>query len=316
MELKRYTQPELEELLTKIFLDYMVNSGVEEAHKDYIENKKVYEQSLKLLKTELSAEPSKEDIGYIEEGIKYVQKGLEILENSNLENQKRLYRNTGATDFSRSYVQIPLNKRLNSLYDDLILEVLFYDNISTLNGEYETFKALESTKEMEEFIKKNIQITHMGLVYQVDGRRIALIEVIGDLNYEDERVKNSNTNLLGNKFVDLKNLTLSDTSEIINNDVKQWIQTKIDLDRENMEELCRVFIRGDYYSIHRPANSKDLFIRFVCRSTGRVYYEKLNLENLTMSDYFKVGNYESYAKAWWNLTHLGSKVEGKPIVRC
>ena len=85
-----------------------------------------------------------------------------------------------------------------------------------------------------------------------------------------------------------------------------------------MQLLASVNIRGDIYKILKPQenNDKTIYIRYVCRSTGRVYYNPLNLRNLEISEEYKEDNYESYAKAWWNLNTLGSKVDGKPVIRC
>lgn len=317
MKLKRYTNEELKELLPKIFFEYMTNGGVEKVRGQILDRIKSYTETKNLYESELSKGNLEElTVNSIREQLEYIDRGLDLISNSNIENQKRIYEQTGSIDFCRTVVQIPLNKKINSFYDDLILEVVFYDNVCTYNGKYDDYKAIESEEDVLEFLMRNIEITHIGLVYERNSRRVAILQVIGDLNVDDGRVKNSGTELLSSKFSDFENLTLSDTSEIRNNDIKQWIQSKIDLDKENMKELARVFIRGDYYSIHKPENSDDLYIRYVCRSTGRVYYNTLKLSNLKLSEYYKEGDYESYAKAWWNLTHLGSKVDGEPIIAC
>ena len=317
MELKRYTTQELQELLPKIFYDYMAEGGVEKVKKQIEEKVNDYQTAKAMFVKALSSDNySAEMKGEIKEQLKYLEEGLHYLETSNMQTQKELYARTKSTDFCRTIVQIPLNKKVNSFYDDLTLEVVFYDDVCTLNGKYWEYEKLESEEDKIEFIMRNTEITHMGLVYMRNNTRQAVIEVAGNLKYNGDRVTNTNVKLLGKKFADFEHLRLKDTLEVNNNDLKQWLQSKIDLDKEGMKELAKVFIRGDYYSIHKSPSSKDIYIRYVCRSTGRVYYNILDLRNLKLSNYYREDDYESYAKAWWNLTHLGSKVEGKPIIAC
>lgn len=317
MKLKRYTNQELQELLPQVFLDYMIEKGVEEVHESYRNKIDSYRSTINLYESSLKNGTLEDStITSIKEQLNYLYEGIKHLELSNMKYQKELYEQTHSMDFSRSVIKFPLNKRINSFYDDLYLEVVFFDDVCTPMGKYQIYKSLESDENQKEFLMRYIEITNIGLVYERNNRRVAILEVIGSLNYDDERAQKSGVELLNKKFSDFENLTLSDTSQIVNNDIKQWIQTKIDLDKENMKELAKVFIRGDYYSIHKPQNENDLYIRYICRSTGRVYYNKLNLENLKISKYFNKDDYESYAKAWWNLTHLGSKPEGKPVIAC
>ena len=317
MQLKRYTTQELQELIPNIFFKYMLDSGVEEVKKSYEEKIEEYKRARELYKEAfMKGNLEESTVPSVEEQLRYLEKGLQYLEYSNLKNQKEIYKETNSTDFCRSIVKIPLNKLINSFYDDLFAEVVFYDDVCTPHGKYEIYSNLESEEDQLEFLMRNIEITNIGLVYERNERRIAILELLGKLNYNDDRVQNSGVELLGKVFSDFEHLTLADTSGVQNNDLKQWLQTKIDLDKEGMKELAKTFIRGDYYSIHQPQNSKDLYIRYVCRSTGRVYYNKLNLNNLKLSEYFKEGDYDSYNKAWWNLTHLGSKVDGNPIIAC
>lgn len=317
MQLKRYTTQELQELIPTIFFKYMSDRGVEEVKESYINKIEEYRHARELYTQALAkGNLEAETVRSVEEQLQYLERGLLYLETSNIENQKKIYKETNSTDFCRSIVKIPLNKLINSFYDDLFAEVVFYDDVCPPHGKYEIYSNLESEEDQLEFLMRNIEITNIGLVYERNERRIAILELLGELNYDDDRVRNSGIELLGKEFSDFKHLTLADTSGVQNNDLKQWLQTKIDLDKENMKELAKTFIRGDYYSIHQPQDSKDLYIRYVCRSTGRVYYNKLNLNNLRLSEYFKEGDYDSYNKAWWNLTHLGSKVDGKPIIAC
>lgn len=317
MKLKRYTLKELQELLPNMFYEYMVSEGVDEVRKFYTDKVKEYEEVIDLYEESLVRENLDEStVISIKEQLQYLYQGIRLLKQSNMASQKKLYEETGSVDFCRSIVQIPLNKKLNSFYDDLILEVVFYDDVCTPSGDIESYKKLESDEDRLEFIMRNTEITNIGLVYERNNRRVAILEVIGELNYDDERVRQANVDLLSKGYADFENMTLKDTLQVENNDLRQWLQTKIDLDKENMEQLAREFIRGDYYSIHKSSNNKDLYIRYVCRSTGRVYYNLLIKDNLKISEYFEEGNYSSYAKAWWSLTHLGSKIDGKPVPAC
>ena len=317
MKLKRYTLEELQEQLPSIFYEYMVSEGVKEVKKFYTDKIKEYIDVIDLYEESLIKENLEEEtIDSIKEQLEYLHRGIRHLQQSSMAYQKELYKKTGSVDFCRSIVQIPLNKRLNSFYDDLTLEVVFYDDVCTPSGNIESYEKLESDEDRLEFIMRNTEITNIGLVYERNNRRVAVLEVIGELNYGDERVKQANVDLLNKTYADFENMTLKDTLQVDNNDLRQWLQTKIDLDKENMEQLAREFIRGDYYSIHKSNNNNDLYIRYVCRSTGRVYYNILIIDNLKISEYFKEGDYPSYAKAWWSLTHLGSNPDGKPVPAC
>ena len=214
-----------------------------------------------------------------------------------------------------------MDKKINSYYDDFTLEVVFYDDVCTLNGKYEEYKALKTEKDRRKFIEDNTEITHMGLLYLREERLISIIALMGELNTTDPRVIESGVVLLPQIFSDFDKLTLKDTSSIDNNDLKQFIQSKIDLDKENMRELSSEVIRGDRYSIHQSQADKngkiDLYIRYTCRGTGRVYYNMLNLNNLKLSSYFKENDFDTYSKAWWDLNTLGGNPENeKPVIRC
>ena len=58
---------------------------------------------------------------------------------------------------------------------------------------------------------------------------------MGKLDFDNERVKQSGIVLLGEEYADFNTLTLKKTMEIQNNDLRQFFQTKIDLDKENMK---------------------------------------------------------------------------------
>lgn len=241
---------------------------------------------------------------------------------SNMEYMKKLYKETGLVDYSRNLIRIPLDKRINSFYDDLILEVLFYDDIGVNAGQFDTYKTLETQEARKEFIKKNIEITHMGLV--VVGRsnnQVATIGLMGKLDFDNERVKQSGIILLDEKYADFNNLTLKDTMKVNNNDLRQLLQTKIDLDKEDMEQLSVATIGSDEYKIFQSKETdgrgnKMLFIRYVCPSTQRVYYNSINKQFISFSEYYKEDDYESYIYAWWNVCHVGADPKAGLAGRC
>lgn len=325
MQLKRYTAKELIDLSKNIFYDYMTDKNDEDKDgadllKDTITDKiNDYQDKIQLYVEEINKKSSSIDKSKLREALDYLEQGLFNLRNASMKFQKELYKNTGATDFSRSYVTIHLNKKINSYYDDLILHVLFYDDVCTANGKYDDYKKLVTKEEKIDFIKRNTEITHLGLVFAPRNQIKAVIGLLGNLNYNDPRVKSQNITLLPQKFADFKHLTLADTSEINNNDLKQFFQEKIDLDKEDMKELASLNIRGDIYKIYKSPEvhlgNNVLYIRYICRGTGRIYYNELNLNNLKISKEFKENDYESYAKSWWDLNTLGSSITGKPVTR-
>jgi len=294
-------------------------TGVHKTYEKYQEKIDKYKKRYKMLSDFIHMEHL--DAGEYQSvryQLSFLEEGLRYLTNANMENQKATYEATHSTDYSRTIVRIPLDKKINSFYDDLTLEVVFYDDVCTPKGKFKEYSKLTNTADRMTFIKNNTEITHMGLAYIRNDVLQCVIALQGKLNHKDPRVESGNVTLLDSKFADFENLTLEDTlnSEIASNDLKQWLQTKIDLDKEGMIQLASTNIRGDIYQIYRSPFNDDLYIRYVCRSTGRIYYNRLNLINLKISDYFKEDDYESYSKAWWHLNTLGSNPEGEPVIRC
>lgn len=327
MQLKRYSTQELQELCTDIFYTYMssmngdswrVPTPVHALHQQYLDQLGRYRERENLYRKEIFSNGEKpslvKQLGYIEEAVGYLCE-------SNMQAQKKLYESTGSTDFARTSIRIPLDKKINSYYDDLTLEVVFYDDVCTLNGKFDEYNLLRTEKERRAFLEENTEVTNMGLLYIRNNSVVSITALKGDLNDADPRVLSTSVVLLPQIFSDFNKLTLKDTSLIKNNDLKQLIQSKIDLDKENMEELSSVIIRGDRYSIHQaPDNGyyeEDLYIRYTCRGTGRVYFNRLNLNNLQLSSYFKENDFDSYCRAWWDLNTLGGNPDNeKPVIRC
>ena len=98
------------------------------------------------------------------------------------------------------------------------------------------------------------------------------------------------------------------------------------MDKEPLKLLSSVDIRGNNYKIFKDTKNYTLnydkekiysyYIRYVCSSTGRVYYNELVPNYLRLSSYFDKNDYSSYAKAWWNITHIGASVEGENVIDC
>lgn len=324
MQLKRYSNEELQEIFTKIFYDYISKEDVNseyitpahQLHSKYEAKVQEYSERAEQYKEKLKEADNTKLADSLKESLANIQTGIDLLKSANMENQKALYERTKAVDFGRTRIRIPLDKKINSYYDDFSIDVLFYDDVCTLNGKFEIYESLETDEDRRNFIKANTEITHFGLVWAPQRAVRALIEVKGRLKYDSTRAQNQGIALLPKKFSDFETLTLKDTGEIPNNDLKQFIQTKIDLDKENMKLLSTQNIRGDVYKIYESPEEKGYYIRYVCRSTGRVYYNRLNLDNLRVSNEFKTNNYDSYARAWWNLNTLGGDVDGEPVIRC
>ena len=330
MQLKRYSTEELQDLCQDIFYQYMsaVNNDSYDyptpahlTHKGYEDKLKQYMDRMRLYHAKLQQVLPNDARNSLEKQFRCLQEGAEYLSKSNRLYQEELYRATHSTNYARTTVRIPLDKKINSYYDDFTLEVVFYDDVCTLDGKFDEYKKLHTEKDRREFIEQNTEITHMGLLFTKDEKVVSVIALKGELNTEDPIAKEKGIIMLPQKFSDFNRLTLKDTSSIQNNDLKQFIQSKIDLDKENMEELASAIVRGDRYSIHKAVNEKDnsfdLYIRYTCRGTGRVYYNMLNLRNLSISPLYEENNVDSYLEAWWDLNTLGGNPENeKPVIRC
>ena len=350
MELQRFSTEELIKKGKEIFYDYLASSEDFYTGEKYEPCTKKYPTVMDMLYKEIldSIDENADRIKMYEEAIEenkgnepcvkalteqleFLKQEREMFLNSNMEEQKKIYKKTKAVDYSRNAVQIPLDKKLNSFYDDLVLEVLFYDDIAVPKGKYKEYKKLKTFEERREFIIANTEVTHMGFAYYRNGNHVATIGILGKLNFNNSRVKNNDLTLLEHKFSDFSSLRLSDTNEIKNNDLKQYIQSKLDLDKETcMEKLADKFVGNDNYQILRDTENpvkydrdwgwgnqmSDLYIRYICPSTGRVYFNNLNLRNLKLSEYFKEDDYESYIDAWWSINNLGANPNQKAMIRC
>ena len=337
--LKRLTNAELIKVGREIFLDYLSSNedffDLEEGRIPctaeyptvmdmmYYELLKTLEENedrIRLFNEGITANrDDKDTINLLKEQLLIILKEKEYFENSCMQYMKDLYQKTKVIDYSRNIINIPLDKKINSYYDDLVLSVMFYDDIAVMKGKYNEYKALTTKEERKKFIKENTEVTHMCFTILNAERNapVALVSIKGSLDFEGSRLKSSSILLLDKKYSDFNTLTLADTMEIQNNDISQLFQSKIDLDKEDMKVLANTDIRGDNYQLLSSSAFKNtnywlgtsedqLFIRYVCPSTQRVYYNKINKEYLEFSEFFKNGDYISYLESWWNICHMGA----------
>jgi hypothetical protein len=285
-------------------------------------------------------------------------------ENGNSATQRKYYERDRNLFLSRSYIEFPLDKKLNALYDDFSGVFLMFEDVATLannraavienygddsdayipyaenhikeEDKRKEFLSLKSTKERVDwakeywgpnavdvfdalptkeekiaYLKEHAEVTHRLL----GGTTIpsAGIAVTGDYsraftNFDSKQA------ILPEEFCDFNKPTLADSLKIQNNDLLQWVQSKIDIDKENLKILSEVNIRGDVYKLEKTPGpfrvrgvrgEANYMIRYVCPSTGRVYHNLINEETLRNSRYYKKDDYTSYLLAWWHITHCG-----------
>lgn len=344
MTLKRYSTQELIELCEDLFYDYMLEGKVFYAPKEVSSaiNSRVYSKGIdcsnsnpccmlysqylkylnvckdKLVDLHKTLDRVSVDRNYKEMimgQIDFLNREYNTVAQLNKKLQKEIYEGSQDLKYSHSVITFPLNKLINSLYDDLWVEILFFDDICTPHGKLAELLSTPKNKQRE-YLKKNIEITHIGLVFQT---RTPVIVVLKGTQGSNTGVR---LNTFPAKFGDFQNLRLADMDSISSNDLRQLFQSKIDLDQENLQLLAEETIRGDKYWLYYDGKSKShwlnsgYYIRYICSSTGRVYYNSLNLQNLAISKYFNKNDYSSYLRAWWNITHLGATIEGKPVISC
>lgn len=337
MAIKRLTHEELIERSREIFYDYMSGSStffnlgkIEDCTKenptpmhmlyqDHLETIKENEERQKMFKeaiAEVKDDPECSKV--LTEQLELLVKEHDLLVNMNMAEQRETYeKNKKGIDYARSCVRIPLDKLINSYYDDFILEVAFYDDIAVSKGRFNEYKKLKTTEERKQFIKDNTEITHLGLAFFVGEEHKATVELLGKIDFDSEEAKDLGITLLDSRYSDFNSLTLKDTMEISNNDLSQLFQSKIDLDKENMTVLADKMVGYDNYKILKPKDNDDTyFIRYICPSTGRVYFNELNLNNLKLSEYYKSDDYDSFIYSWWSVNNLGANPFGKAMWRC
>lgn len=329
MALKRYSKNELESALTELTIEYLATDNktyfLENVEKtgssvprillnERLEKIKEIEDRVKDYQEKRELVESAEDKKVFTDCIEIIEHEKDIELNSSMSAQKELYAKEQNIFNSRTYFEFPLNKKINALYDDFNVIVLMYDDLCTVKGnKVDEFEALTTIEEKKQFIRDNIEITHiaMGSATSVS----AQIAVLGKIDETYAKADSSNQEILSHEFSDFNKVSLKDTMKIKNNDLKQLIQSKIDIDKENLKIAHEEMIRGDLYRILQQGDT--IFIRYVCPSTGRVYFNELNPNNLSRSEYYKQGDVKTYAKSWWSINNLGlSPVSDVEMIRC
>ena len=158
------------------------------------------------------------------DGIKILTDKLFLEENFDIEHQKAEYEATGDVFASRTFTEIPLNKRLNGLYDNFNAVVLFYDGLTN----EEIISKLENAPTLEEkkqIVKDNVEITHMVIREATCSRKCIALKGKIDGEYSDP--SNPHTNCLPPKYADWANLTEADCEEIANEELKEYLLNKI-----------------------------------------------------------------------------------------
>ena len=246
------------------------------------------------------------------DGIKILSDKLFLEEHFDIEHQKAEYNATGDVFASRTFTEIPLNKELNGLYDDFNAIVLFYDNLT--NDEIITkLENAPTLEEKKQIVKDNTEITHILLALGDNSR--ASIALMGKLDEVYSDITNDSAQVLPAKYSDFGAITLQDCENIKNNDLAQIVQERIDMDKENLVLEAELIIKGEEYKIFKSPYTNKEYIRYVCPSTQRVYYNVLNFEYLKESKYFEEGNAESYILAWYSIANLFIELTEEEIAR-
>jgi len=370
--LKRYDKDELKDLCIGIFYDYLISGkdfclgkSVRKLPNGYTPVDCLHRMNLDKVneidfRIEFLKDAIKDSLKYKQptmvqrEMVDMLKEERSLIVNTSMKVQKARYAQYKVMDYARTGIRVPLNKKINSLYDDFIMEVLFYDDVTTLAGRYEEYKKLDNYKDRLEFLKKYTEVTHISFLFDKPGA--------GGLEYvfllkgrpahcyhkktsgsssEDytlyciQRGFAENEYLLGNGMeqaecmLDFKNLTLEDTMKICNNDVRQIIQSKLDIDKMDLELKADKDVRGSNYKILYDKNFKNseeyerlhkvfsgYFIRYVCPSTGRVYFNELDFNILKLSEYYRENDYDSYVDSWWSIAHAGANPNSQAMIRC
>ena len=169
------------------------------------------------------------------------------------------------------------------------------------------FEAIEDVNERIKFVTNNIEFTNC-LLGGANNPNWA-IGVYGDLDKTLSSFEEGKQQVLPCNYSDFEATTLADTLKIKNRDLMQIMQSKINIDRENLEVIDEKNIGGDLYRMVKlPENSAtntQYLIRFVCPSTQRAYHVDVVESSLNSSKFYKQGDVKTYIDAWWNITHGG-----------
>lgn len=381
MALKRYSREELIEKLDGIILTELATSndhwegenvttreGVSiprQASEIRLKNLNVFHQKIDDYNNKIK-EPglSDENRLILARARDIVKKLVEVEENLTLKTQEMYYKKDKNIFLSRGHLELPLDKKINALYDDLSAFYLMTEDVATLGNNkalivehygdneelyrgfaernikdsdkrkeflslqslenrvrwakeffgpnaVEVFESIEDVEERKEFLKKHVLFTNRLMCLTNNPSIIVCVsgEVISQYAKFDSR-----QTVLPEEFCDFGKIGVSDTLKIKNNDILQWIQTKIDFDKENLKVVDEQTLRGDVYQLKKlpkgQANGgwvgvNNYLVRYVCPSTGRVYHNGINENTLSNSKYYKDDDVKSILPAWWHITHCG-----------
>ena len=164
------------------------------------------EQCKRILKEESSISVKKE----LNNLMKEIEEEYDILKNNNMSTQKE--------HKLPSCVPMPLKGYLSPLYDNLVLEVLFYNDVYTIGGKYEQYKSLSDQKSKIKFYKENTEILNIAVescfkpcIQDHDNYELFMIPITGEVN--EDVIKERGIALLDPKYVDFQNLTEADMKD-------------------------------------------------------------------------------------------------------
>ncbi len=286
---------------------------------------------------------------------------------------KDLYKKEKNIYNSRFYLEFPLDKKINALYDDLTVFFLRYCDISGIwnnkqtliksyngnaralqhfaelawgkdNEKKSAFLALKTDKqrceflqeefgediidkfekmsveERKTFVREHVEFTHCALG-PVESSSWGIV-LYGTVDPKFQNGSGGDQTALPREFADFENLTLAKTMEIRNNDLQQRLQTKIDIDKENLKVLDEKVVRGDLYKILEAPKSFNngvfkYIIRYVCPSTQRVYFNAIDERSLSESKFYKNSDVTSLIYAWWHINNCGEDpMDEDEVIRC
>lgn len=386
--IKRYSQEELSSMLVEMGIEELATATkrwecltvAEESSSIFrmaldvrLCNGKVYRTRIKDFH-EKANEPEmfKSNADIYNEAASILDKICSDDEKSDMEYQKELYAKEENIYTSRSYLEFPLDKRINAIYDTFSAVYLFYDNIATLKnnklalydsyeGDKEAierfarnllpdtermsflsksaeeqrsylaetygkdyvdrFESITDVEQRKDYVRKNIEFTHC-MLGGADNPSYG-IGVFGKMDPKFTQF-DSNQQALTPEWCDFNKVTLADTMKIQKQDLMQIVQSKIDIDRENLEVVDERNIRGDVYrlvkapgTIRHNGTDCHYFIRYVCPSTGRVYHDIINERSLRISKFFDAKDPKTFLNAWWSINNAGDDPTIElEVIRC
>lgn len=323
--MKRYTLEELRPMFEEIVVDYLANDKniyfqdkVEKSGKNVPEL--IFQEREQLkddivfrindYRTRKSQTEDHEEQEVYQKAINILERELSRVDHVSSEKQKQLFAREKEVYISHTFIAVPLNKKINALYDDFNLSVCFYDDLANETGVAE-FNKLKTKEERMNYVRSHIEITHITMTLSTSTH--ASIAVLGNFKPSFTDVDSSSCEILPSNYADFSNVTLADCERIVNNDLKQIIQERIDMDKEGLKVLAERNVRGDIYKIMKSKNNADLYIRYVCPSTQRVYYNLLDTNYLAESKYFKEKDYDSYILAWYSINNLFMELDEEAL---